>query len=180
MMQKPIGQGHSCDHNQWGIDPKLDRRLLDWEHNMKTKPISAAFGWPGMEPRWQDGVGTAYAASSLIWFTFWNGIITEVYYPTVDRPQLRDLEYLITDGNSFFHEEKRHLKSKFERLPGHALGYRCTNSDPDGRYSIVKEIITDPHLACVLQRTKLTGDESFRLVGSDLRTWHRFCAERAI
>src|ERR1700720_408926 len=31
MMQKPIRQGHSCGHNQWGIDPKLDRRLLDWE-----------------------------------------------------------------------------------------------------------------------------------------------------
>jgi hypothetical protein len=65
-MQKPIGQGHSSGHIQWGIDPKLDRRLLDREHNMKIKPIAAAFGWPGMEPRWtrggKDGVGTAYAA----------------------------------------------------------------------------------------------------------------------
>ena len=43
----------------------------------------------------------------------------------------------------------------------HALGYRCTNSDPDGRYSIVKTIITDPHSACVLQHTHLTGDEEF-------------------
>jgi len=61
---------------------------------------------------------------------FGNGIITEVYYPTVDRPQLRDLQYLITDGKTFFHEEKRHLKSQFERLSDHSLGYRCTNSDP--------------------------------------------------
>jgi glucoamylase len=97
----------------------------------------------------------------MIWFTFWKGIVTEVYYPTVDRPQIRDLQYLITDGKSFFHEEKRSLRSKFERLSDHTLGYRCTNSDPDGRYAVVKEIITDPHLACVLQRTKLTGEESF-------------------
>jgi glucoamylase len=68
---------------------------------------------------------------------------------------------LISDGKSFFHDEKRHLKHKFERLSDHALGYRCTNSDPHGRYAIVKEIIADPHLACVLQRTKVTGDESF-------------------
>jgi glucoamylase len=126
---------------------------------------NGAFGSPGIHPRWthggKDGVGTAYAVSSQIWFTLWNGIVTEVYYPTVDRPQLRDLQYLITDGKSFFHEEKRHLKSKFERLSDHALGYRCTNSDPHGRYAVVKEIITDPHLACVLQRTKVTGDESF-------------------
>ena len=131
----------------------------------KSGNKNGAFGQPGIHPRWthggKDGVGTAYAASSQIWFTLWNGIITEVYYPTVDRPQLRDLQYLITDGKSFFHDEKRHLKHKFERLSDHALGYRCTNSDPDGRYAVVKEIITDPHLACVLQRTKLTGDESF-------------------
>ena len=126
---------------------------------------TVAFGGPGIEPRWthggKDGVGTAYAASSRVWFTFWNGIVTEVYYPTVDRPQLRDLQYLITDGKSFFHEEKRNLTSKLEQLSDHSLGYRCTNSDPAGRYAIIKEIITDPHLACVLQHTKLTGDESF-------------------
>jgi glucoamylase len=126
---------------------------------------TTAFGSPGIEPRWthggKDGVGTAYAASSRVWFTFWDGIVTEVYYPTVDRPQLRDVQYLITDGQSFFHDEKRHLKSKLELLPGYGLGYRCTNSDPAGHYEIVKEIIADPHLACVLQRTKLTGDESF-------------------
>jgi len=123
-----------------------------------------AFGQPGIEPRWthggKDGLGTAYAASSRVWFTFWNGIVTEVYFPTVDRPQIRDLQYLITDGLSFFHDEKHHLKSELEQLSDHGLGYRCTNSDPDGRYAIVKEIITDPHLACVLQHTKLTGDES--------------------
>ncbi len=131
----------------------------------KSGDQNGAFGRPGIHPRWthggKDGVGTAYAASSQIWFTLWNGIVTEVYYPTVDRPQLRDLQYLITDGKSFFHEEKRHLKSQFERLSDHALGYRCTNSDPEGRYSVVKEIITDPHLPCVLQRTRLTGDELF-------------------
>jgi glucoamylase len=32
------------------------------------------------------------------------GVVNEVYYPTVDRPQIRDLQYLITDGSSFFHD----------------------------------------------------------------------------
>lgn len=124
-----------------------------------------AFGRPGIEPRWthgnKEGVGTAYAASSRIWFTLWNGVVTEVYYPTVDRPQLRDLQYLISDGERLFHEEKCHLHSHVERLSPHALGYRITNSDPEGRYTIIKDIIADPHLPCVLQRTKLTGDPLF-------------------
>jgi Glucodextranase, domain N len=41
------------------------------------------------------------------------------------------------------------------------LGYRITNIDPGGRYAIVKEVITDPHVGCILQHTKLTGDEAF-------------------
>ena len=102
-----------------------------------------AFGAPGIDPRWthgnKNGVGTAYAASSRIWFTLFGGIVTEVYYPTVDRPQIRDLQYLVTDGKSFFQEEKRDLQASVERLSRHTLGYRCTNSDPDGRYVIRKK-----------------------------------------
>ena len=131
----------------------------------KFRGERVAFGQPGIEPKWthggKDGVGTAYATSSRVWFTLWNGIITESYYPTIDTPQIRDLQYLITDGKSFFHEERRHLQSQTERPWPNALAYRVTNSDRDGRYRIQKEIITDPHLPCILQRTKLTGDREF-------------------
>src|SRR6185503_4911472 len=35
------------------------------------------------------------------------------------------------------------------------------NSDPEGRYRIVKEIISDPHLPTVLVHTRLEGSEKF-------------------
>lgn len=128
---------------------------------VKFRGQHEAFGAPGIEPRWthanKDGVGTAYFTASRVWFTIWNGAITEVYHPTVDRPQIRDLQYLITDGQSFFHEEKRHLHSKVERMWSHALGYRITNWDSQGRYSVIKEVISDPYLSCILQRTQLKG-----------------------
>ncbi len=123
---------------------------------------NTAFGAPGIEPRWtngaKDGVGTAYAASCRVWFTLWNGALSEVYYPTIDLPQIRDLQLLFTDGETFFHEEKRDLKSKIERLEP-SLGYRITNTAPGGRYRVVKEIITDPHLPCVLQNVRIESDE---------------------
>jgi glucoamylase len=126
---------------------------------VKLRGQRDAFGWPGIEPKWtrgnKDGVGAAYSADSKIWFTLWNGTFTEIYHPTVDRPQVRDWEFLITDGETFFHEEKRHLISKSERISHHALGYRITNSDPGGRYLLRKEVIADPHLPCVLQHTVL-------------------------
>ena len=103
------------------------------------------------------GVGTAFSSDSRVWFTLWRGILTEVYYPTVDRPQIRDLQFLTTDGETFFHEEKRDLRSEVSRLTHHALGYRAVNRDPDGRYAIRKETIASPHLPCVLQHVRLGG-----------------------
>ncbi|HTW62192.1 MAG TPA: glycoside hydrolase family 15 protein [Terracidiphilus sp.] len=120
-----------------------------------------AFGAPGMQPRWtssvKDAVGTAYAASSRIWFTCSHGILNEVYHPTIDRAQVRDMEFLITDGETFVHEEKRDLLSRFEYIHPEALGVHYINCDPEGRYAISKEIICDPHHSVVLTHVRLTG-----------------------
>ncbi len=117
-------------------------------------------GAPGIEPRWtagaKDAVGTAYAVSSRIWYTLAMGVNTEIYYPTIDSPQVRDLQYLITDGETFFHDERRNTISKIELLEPDALGFKVTNTDREGHYTIEKQIIGDPHLNCLLIHTKFT------------------------
>lgn len=122
---------------------------------------NGAFGSPGINPTWttssKDGIGTAYSTSSRIWFTVAMGILTEIYYPTIDRPQIRDAQFLITDGETFFHEQKRDLKSETVRLETHTLGYHITSADPQGRYRIEEEVICDPHQACVLVRARLVA-----------------------
>ena len=46
-------------------------------------------GGPGIEPRWthsaKDIIGTAYSTSSRIWFTVSRGVLSEIYFPTLDR-----------------------------------------------------------------------------------------------
>jgi len=120
---------------------------------------SIAFGAPGIEPRWtssaKDGVGTAYHSSSHVWFTLSHGIVNEIYFPHVDTPNTRDLQLLITDGESFCHEERRDLLHKTEYPEPGSLLYRLTNSDREGRYAIVKEIVVDPHSPVVLVHTRL-------------------------
>src|SRR5262245_36376738 len=128
------------------------------------RTTTRAFGAPGIPPRWtqsaKDAIGTAYSAGSTVWFTVSAGILNEVYYPTIDRPQIRDLQYLVTDGETFFHDERRHLDSRLEPITDNALGVRITNADREGRYRIVKEVIADPHQPCVLVHTRLEGDRA--------------------
>ena len=130
-----------------------------------VRAVRHAFGAPGIAPRWtqsaKDAIGTAYSAGSTVWFTVSAGILNEAYYPTIDRPQIRDLQFLVTDGETFFHDERRHLDSVLEPLASDALGVRITNTDRAGRYRIVKEVIGDPHQPCILVRTRLEGDDAF-------------------
>ncbi len=124
---------------------------------MNTNAI--AFGAPGIEPRWtssaKDGIGTAYNSSSCVWFTLSHGIVNEIYFPHVDSPNTRDLQFLITDGASFCHEERRDLLHAIEYPERNALLYRLTNSDRDGRYRLIKEIVVDPHSSVLLMRTRV-------------------------
>ena len=122
-----------------------------------------AFGAPGLEPHWtsslKDAVGTAYSTSSHVWFTCSHGILNEIYHPRIDKAQVRDMEFLVTDGETFAHEEKRDLVSSFEYIDEEALGVRYVNRDPEGRYSLTKEIICDPHHSVVLVDVLLEGHE---------------------
>lgn len=115
-------------------------------------------GGPGIEPHWtrgaKDAVGTAYSTASRLWYSVANGVLTEMYFPTIDSPQVRDLQYLITDGETFFHDERRHTRTQTDCLGSAALGVKITNFDEEGRYSIEKTIIGDPHLSNLLVHTK--------------------------
>jgi glucoamylase len=128
---------------------------------------SVAFGAPGIEPRWtssaKEGVGTAYHTSCRLWFTVSHGIVNEVYYPRVDQPNTRDFQFLITDGESFCHEEKRDLNHQVEYPEHDCPLYRLTNSEPGGRYRLVKYVLTDPHRSVLLVHTKVEVlDKSLR------------------
>jgi glucoamylase len=126
---------------------------------MNPTESPTAFGAPGIEPRWtssaKEGLGTAYHTSCHLWFTLSHGIINEIYYPHVDQPNTRDFQFLITDGATFCHEEKRDLHHQIEYPERDCLFYRLVNSDPAGRYRIVKHVLADPHRSVLLVHTQL-------------------------
>jgi len=126
-----------------------------------------AFGAPGLDPRWtssaKEGLGTAYHTSCHLWFTLSHGIVNEIYYPHVDQPNTRDFQFLISDGETFCHEEKRDLEHLIEYPEKNCLYYRITNTDRNGRYRIIKYVLTDPHRSVLLLHSRIEiSDESLR------------------
>jgi glucoamylase len=69
-----------------------------------------AFASSGVTPNWSSArkiqVGTSFDSNSHVWFTNADGILTEVYFPTIDTAQIKDSQILVSDGNGFFVDEK--------------------------------------------------------------------------
>ena len=115
-------------------------------------------GWPGIPARWtssaKSGLGTAVSRDSRVWFTLSHGILNEIYYPRVDRACTRDLGFIVTDGRTYFSEEKRDARSETSQVAPGVPAYQIRNTAVDGRYRIEKEVLTDPWRDVVLQRVR--------------------------
>jgi glucoamylase len=121
-------------------------------------PDTFAPGWPGIPARWtssaKSGLGTAVSRDSRVWFTLSHGILNEIYYPRIDHACTRDLGFIVTDGQSYFSEEKRDACSETSQVAPGIPAYRIRNTAVDGRYRIEKEVLTDPWRDVVLQRVR--------------------------
>lgn len=115
-------------------------------------------GWPGIPARWtssaKSGVGTALTAQSRVWFTLSHGILNEIYYPRIDQACTRDFGLIVTDGRSFFSEEKRDTKSIIRPIADGVPAFDIISTCSIGRYRLKKTVLSDPRRDVVLQRVE--------------------------
>lgn len=111
-------------------------------------------GAPGIPPRWtssaKSGVGTAAEANGRVWFTISHGILNEIYAPRLDMACIRDFGFLVT-AKDYFSEEKRDTNSVIKMVEDGVPAFRLINTARDGRYRILKTILSDPGREVVLQ-----------------------------
>jgi glucoamylase len=113
-----------------------------------TREHVPAPGAPGAEHTWspgdKDGFGTSRSTASKVWYTLNDGALTEVFYPRVDTPSVRDLQLVVTDGRTFADREDTATVRKVELADRRSLTYRQVNTARSGRYRITKTYATDP------------------------------------
>ncbi|HTH59574.1 MAG TPA: glycoside hydrolase family 15 protein, partial [Paraburkholderia sp.] len=107
----------------------------------------------------KDGVGTTPGAKSRVWFTLARGVVTEVFYPAVDSPNIRRLSVIVVAGDRIFIDGTSHQYA-VRSLRRWAPGYEVTSVVPFDGLQLQKTIITDTGRAVLLQRTRLLGGDS--------------------
>jgi glucoamylase len=138
-----------------------------------TDSSQIAPGFPGATLGWapanKDGFGTAKKWDSKVWFTLAHGELTEVFYPDLGTPAVRDLQFIVTDGETFV--EKEHVTEKGfgeaieNRIPydiddatqhrvempdPRSLTFQQINTAKSGKYRITKTYVTDPERSTLL------------------------------
>src|SRR5215217_708154 len=131
--------------------------------------VESAPGAPGALSHFdlarKDCLGTARNTGSKVWYTVANGVLSDVYYPTVDNTNVETLQYVVTDGSTFTDLQTRDMTYTVEPLhePGE-MACRVTATGPNGRYRIRTDYITDPARNTVLMRVEFKPkNSSYRL-----------------
>ena len=93
----------------------------------------------------KDGVGTSLTRDSKVWYTLTGGSLSEVYYPTGDSPNVRSLDFAVTDGHSLTQRETdASVTRSVALIDQKSLTYRQISTDKAGRWRLVKTYVTDP------------------------------------
>ncbi len=122
-------------------------------------PANAAPGAPGTMSHFdlarKDCVGTARNSTSKVWFTVAGGVLSDVYYPTVDTTNIETLQYVVTDGSTFTDLQTRDTTYTVESLDDSGMSCRVTSVAKNGKYTLVTDYVTDSRRNSVAMETTL-------------------------
>jgi glucoamylase len=129
---------------------------------LQAQNQGVAPGYPGGKADWlpakKTGFGTSYTTASKVWFTLEGGRLSEVYYPRIDTPSVRNLDFVVTDGYSFAMRAQDASTSltrlvssdQGQREEGNELNsltYQIVNIDTVNRWRLTTTFVTDPSRA---------------------------------
>ncbi len=115
---------------------------------------SVAPGGPGAMADWtpanKEGFGSARSPASKVWYTLQDGRLTEVYYPDLSTPSVRDLEFIVSDGHSFAELAFASSTHVTQLVNSSSLTYQQVDTEQSGRWRLTITYVTDPARSSLL------------------------------
>src|SRR6185369_11185280 len=131
--------------------------------------LAVSLGWHvvmAQDASWptaaKNGFGTSTTLTSKVWFTLANGVMTEVFYPTLDVPHVRTLQFKVVTGAKTENEADDTIHT-LELPSQNSLTFRQINRAKSGQYIITKTYLTDPRRSSVLIRVDFNTEADAQL-----------------
>ena len=119
----------------------------------------AAAGGPGSLSHFdvarKDCFGTARNTTSKVWYTVAQGVLSDVYFPTLDNTNVETLRFVVTDGSTFTDLQGRDTTYTVTAPDPRALTCEVTTTAKSGRWRLVTDYLTDTQRNAVVLRRQL-------------------------
>ena len=130
-------------------------------HADAARTTGAAPGGPGQKavfaPANKTGFGTAYGTRSKVWYTLQGGRMSEVYYPDLGTPSVRDLDFVVTDGHGLVQRVTSSSATVARQVGSRSLTYQLTDTETHHRWQLSTTYVTDPARATVLIKLRFAS-----------------------
>src|SRR5712691_4983369 len=121
--------------------------------SLSAQTTSTAPCAPGNDAHWpsaaKNGFGTANTLASKVWFTLAEGVLTEVFYPRLDIPNVQTLQFIVVSPAGVESEGPDTIHN-LQVLDSRSPTFRQINTARNGAYTITKTYITDPRRPSIL------------------------------
>jgi glucoamylase len=140
---------------------------------------TAAAGGPGAASYFdlarKDCLGSAENTTSKVWYTVADGVLSDVYEPTVDNTNVSTLQYVVTDGSTFSDLQTRDMTYTVQ---SDSTGMACTITSTDAKhgFELVTTYVTDPQRDTVLMNTRIEPTKGSRTDVDKLKIYARLDA----
>jgi glucan 1,4-alpha-glucosidase len=124
----------------------------------RTLPLDLATDGPGALSHFdlarKDCLGTARNTTSKVWYTVADGVLSDVYYPTVDNTNVETMQLVVSDGATFSDLQARDMTYRAVALGGSGMACRIVSTARSGAYRIVTDYVTDPRRDAVVAHVR--------------------------
>ena len=137
-------------------------------------------GHPGITPTWSNAkkiqVGSSFydfksAPRSLVWFSIAQGVLTETYFPTIDKAQIKDSQILILNESGKLIDEKKEMIHETVVLSPSLV--KLINRSKDGLFEIHHTYYTADDASILIDEveihSKQAGAQFYVLTNSALK-----------
>ena len=140
----------------------------------------AAPGGPGatsyLDVARKDCFGTARNTTSKVWFTVADGVLSDVFSPTIENTNVHTLQYIVTDGRTFTALQQRDMTYRVSSPDPSGMVCRVTSTDRAHGFRLISDYITDPARDSVVVHTRLAPMGGDARAIRDLKVYVRYDA----
>jgi glucan 1,4-alpha-glucosidase len=103
----------------------------------------------------KDCFASATSPTSKVWFSVADGVLSDVFSPTIESSNVSTVQYVVTDGQSFADLQQRDMTYTVSSPDASGMLCRVTSRDSRHGFALVTDFLTDPARSSVVMHTTL-------------------------